>query len=191
MQKHYDWKRAKGVMEYPLPERAHIRLRLSGSDEYTITATDEDGIETVLQHVVPKTAFAVPKWSDVIEGYTSLKVKPSNNKNEYGMQCQITARQTSEPLDDELPPPPAEKSNLLAKMRDEFRRSLGDTRERFDNDTLFPGYEIDDDEPDFEPIERPSSPAAAADSGNESAPDENSAAEQAPDPEISSDPSSA
>ena len=72
-------------------------------------------------------------------------------KGEMDAHYSATEVRLTEYVDNEAPPAPKPPMNILAQMRSAFRAQMGVSREPFENDTGYPGHEIDDDvEPMFE-----------------------------------------
>ena len=69
------------------------------------------------------------------------------SKKEIDLNFWVTEYRRKEYIDDREVPEPKPSMNVLAQMRNEFRRQMGVIREPFDSDAPWPGHEIDDEAP--------------------------------------------
>lgn len=125
---------------FDVGEKTAFRYIISSKEGVTISA---DGKEII--HLPP----GLHAKAIVLENVESIKIKADGKKMSAAFA--MTDLTVGEQIDDQLPPPPAASNNLLAQIREKVRREMGVTRENFllVNDTGYPGYELDDDEPEL------------------------------------------
>lgn len=123
---------------FDLGEKTAFRYIISSKEGVTISA---DGKEII--HLPP----GLHAKAVVLEKVDKITVKADGKKMSAAFA--MTDLTIGEQVDDELPPPPPAGNNLLAQIREKVRREMGVTRENFllMNDTGFPGYELEDDDP--------------------------------------------
>ena len=112
-------------------------LRLSGVSTAPVTAT----LDGKLAFIIPEGNFN-RRGVRLGKGVLTLKTKGEMDTH-YG----VAEYRVTEYTDDREIPEPKPPMNILAAYRNQLRQSLGVVREPFDNDTPWPGHEIDDDAP--------------------------------------------
>lgn len=159
---------------------------------YTIALTSKDTYEIDIVSAGPITINGHTTDGEVIpiasspnhihlkhkfEGFTALEISLTKAG---GLRVKGRPMQPGEPMDDRLPPPPKEPTNILQQMRSVIRQELSDKRESFlSNDTGLPTFEIDDDSDDFEE-EIVAARKAQLDKINKSPPDDAPTSTEAP-----------
>lgn len=124
-----------------LNERGTARVRFAGS--INLFGVDEDGQAVLLEMLEGSGVRKI-----TVAGFQELRAEARSLPASIGTV--VTSGPKAEVPSDEAPPAPVQGSNILQKMRDEFRRNLGVTREFFlESDTELPGYEIPDDAGDL------------------------------------------
>lgn len=119
-----------------------VDVRTAGEVPVKVELVKEDGT-TVLLSFAPYNA----RYRGKVDG---VEIR-AESKKPFGASCVVRSLQASEPVDFEDPPAPPTVNNFLQMVRAKVRREMGVTREAFDNDTGFPGYELrDDEDPLFE-----------------------------------------
>lgn len=132
------------TLEWDLPERSWVKLHAISDKPFNVSIVDGDGVE----HLVAHSNGNPITLSRSFAGSSKLTL---NGGARITAQCQIAPEQAGEPAHDLPAFVPDLSNNPLKALRDRIRREMGVQREAFEllQDTDFPGYEIDDDEPDY------------------------------------------
>lgn len=133
-----------GEKKIELPHDAFVRLELTTQVPVQIFGHDDTG-EFPLGVINPRRG--PQRLRQRYFGVEAITLRPTPAKASYALSYAVSEGNRYEPLDDRPLPELKQATNLLARMRQEFRQQLGVTREHFLNDTGIPGYEIDDDDP--------------------------------------------
>jgi hypothetical protein len=133
---------AKGKsLRLDLDEKRH-RLVILYNGNFNLLGMDTNG-ETHLLKVCQGSG----RITETVQGFAALELVA---KDKTTLNATYLQRDNSEEINHDEPPQPKEARNLLQKMRMEFRRNLGVSRESFlESDTALPGYELDPDDPDM------------------------------------------
>lgn len=127
-----------------LPRDASLRLDLQTTAPLNLIGIDSEG-EFPLGVVKPRRG--PQRVRQRFHGLSAVKVLEPK-KGPFLAAYSVSQGKTMEPHDPHAPlPEPPQPKNLLQRMRQEFRQSLGVTREAFLDDTGLPGYELDDEDP--------------------------------------------
>lgn len=139
-----EWQSSPKSCTIPLTTRDTIELDVVSPGVITIYAIssfsgEHTPIKCGAHHVHIKTKF---------EGFEALEIQSTK---ELGYRYLGRAGQIGEPMDDRTPPPPKEPTNILQQMRGIIKQELASNRENFlTNDTPFEGYEVEEENEDFE-----------------------------------------
>lgn len=134
------------AQSFPIDGKAAVRFVVSSETGGMVSiADDETGEITPIMHFKPGELFS---RAIVVKKGTELIFEPSGKKP-ISLAVDIRPLMKGEMQDFNPPPEPPEANNLLAKIREKVRKEMGVTRESFllQNDTGYPGHEIDDEEP--------------------------------------------
>lgn len=126
-----------------VPTNARINLAVHGEGEIVIEGRREAG-----DNVTLATRVGAIYLSGTLHGLCAVEIKGKKFAYEYA----VAEKQKTEPMDLLPPPVMREPKNYIQQMRQQFRQSMGITRESFlENDTALFSYELgDDDEIEFE-----------------------------------------
>lgn len=136
-----DIKTTKNVA-IPLGPKTAVRFIATSQNPIAISTVSESGEVNEIMHIPAHTTMA---RAIVINEQKELLIE---SKGSFGLAYATANLTIGESQDHEPPPAPPAADNLLAQIREKVRREMGVTREGFllQNDTGFPGHEIDDDE---------------------------------------------
>lgn len=125
--------------EIDTPENFWIKLNASGPETVSVSGVNADG------EIVPLKHGQHFKWIRKLTGYSKLIIQ---SKKPFGMDFELAAIRDHDPINlDPAYERPIPRSPL-GLARERIRAELGLMRETFENETLFPGYEMDDEEDD-------------------------------------------
>lgn len=131
-----------GAHRVALPFRCKVDIHVASSHPVTVCAVYDDG-------AVPILVGNYLNETVNLTGFNELSVRSAKGA-ETGCSVKVRTLQLDEPRNDDPVPARGEAArNILARIREESRRSMGVMREAFlmENDTMRPGYEFDDDGP--------------------------------------------
>lgn len=124
---------------------ALVHVQVSGGVSVTVDGIRQDGEIVLVGTLTP----SEPRMKRVLRGFTDLTFTSADGEA-FVLWMRQRALQEGEPIDDAPPPPLPVEQNYFAAIRERVRRELGVTRESFlTRDTVQPGHELDDDQPDL------------------------------------------
>lgn len=133
------WEACKGSHKLSVPARAQVRVRVVSPTPVLLKDTQR-----------PLHWFSEGNHRQLLDLHDSseLEFLPQDGKADYAVDVSVVPRQIGEPHDHKAPPMPAAPENFLQQIRQAIQQELGGMRESFlRNNTAYPGYEIDEDEP--------------------------------------------
>lgn len=138
MYKRDEWQSTE-KQEISTPENFWIKLNVSGPETISVSGVNQDG------EIVPLKHGSHFKWTRKLTGYSKLIIQ---SKKPFGMDYELAGIRDHDPANQEPPWQRPIPRSPLGQARERIRAELGLIRETFENETFFPGYEIDDDEDD-------------------------------------------
>lgn len=126
--------------EINTPESFWIKLNVSGPETISVAGVNHDG------EIVPLKHGQHFKWTRKLTGYSKLIIQ---SKKPFGMDYELAGIRDHDPANQDPPWQRPIPRSPLGQARERIRAELGLIRETFENETFFPGYEMDDDEDDI------------------------------------------